>query len=70
MAPAHDRAAVLIVRAWLEGDQEVGLRARILEVQDLAWTVRTATTAGSVDEVCAAVCSWLQTLLDGVRPQP
>jgi hypothetical protein len=58
------RSRSLIVHAWLEEGPGVGLRARITEVSDDDDHERdVATTAATVEAVCAAVRSWVSDLV-------
>jgi hypothetical protein len=53
---------VLVVRAWVEGDPQGGLRARITQTRDLA-AGQIETVAVTVDEVLTTVRDWLEALL-------
>ncbi len=51
--------AILVLRAWLEGDPPTELRARLTTTAGTAEAERSLAVAASVDEVCDAVRKWL-----------
>lgn len=59
------RSAALVLRVWTTPGEPPQLRARLLEVSDTGGELVTMTAAGSVDDVCAAVRSWLEDFLAG-----
>jgi hypothetical protein len=59
-APADARTGILLVRVWLEGDRTSGLRARIVRMLDVERGETLESVAGSVDEVCDVVRTWLE----------
>ena len=68
--------AVLIVRAWAEGQSGHSLRARITSTLDTTSGEETVVSAAMVEDVCAAVRSWLEAFLaeeglppSGARPE-
>jgi hypothetical protein len=61
---SSDRTAVLVIRAWIEPGVG-GLRARITRSVDISRPEEVVSTAGTVDEVCAQVRTWLEALLQG-----
>jgi hypothetical protein len=56
------RTGVLVLRAWLEGDQSSGLRVRITRVIDRREP--SVVAAAAVDIACDIVRAWLEELLD------
>jgi hypothetical protein len=65
MAPARDRSAVLVLRAWVEPGQNGSFRARILSIDELGGTPTPVLTTASRAEVLQAVERWLDALVDG-----
>jgi hypothetical protein len=63
-APASERTAVLVLRAWLEGEQRA-LRVRAIETLDIAETPPTTSAAATPAEVHAVVERWLEAILGG-----
>lgn len=60
MSPtAPERVAVLIVRAWLEGEGPAGLRARITWVTDVEGAPELTAAAAGHDDIVAFVRRWL-----------
>jgi hypothetical protein len=60
MPPAPERVAVLVVRAWREGDEHSGTRARLTWVDDVLERREQTTVAATTDEVLATVQRWLE----------
>jgi len=59
----HNRAGLLVVRVWVEGDSAEGrLRARITQTVDL-FEPEVITTAATTDDVYAAVRGLLEAYL-------
>jgi hypothetical protein len=56
---AQERAAVLVIRAWVEGSR---LRARIVQTRDIESVKPVVSAAGSAEEVVRAVEEWLRSL--------
>jgi hypothetical protein len=54
---AEERAAVLVIRAWVEGGR---LRARIVQTRDIESVKTVESAAGSPEEVVRAVEDWLR----------
>lgn len=65
---ASERSAVLVVRAWIEGDPSIGLRVRVTEAVDNAAPEYLVTTAANIDDVCAGIRSWLESLIARQSP--
>lgn len=63
MVTAREPVGVLIVRAWVEGDREEGLRAVITRTLDVAGTEETVSHAGTVPDVLAVAEAWLEALV-------
>jgi hypothetical protein len=64
-SPPLDRAGLLIVRVWIEGDRESGMRARITRTLDLSTRDEVVTTTTSVEEIVATVHAWLDSFVGG-----
>jgi hypothetical protein len=60
--PAGERVAVLVVRAWHEGEGPSALRARITWVDDVAAGAEQTALAAGVGEVVEVVRRWLEGL--------
>ena len=56
-------SGVLILRAWIEGDPSIGLRARLTGLIDNASPEYSMRTAAAIDDICAGVRSWLEDLV-------
>lgn len=56
------RVGVLVVRAWVEGEdeQDQHLRARVTRTDDVVDSRELTAVATSVDEVCDIVRAWLE----------
>ena len=59
--PAADWTAVLVVRAWRQGDRAI-IVARITSTTDIARSERVTRSATGRDEIVAAVLEWLDAL--------
>jgi hypothetical protein len=60
MAAQRERTGVLVVRVWIEADDD-GLRARLTGSLDIAQPDEEASrVAGSIDEIVAIVRDWLE----------
>jgi hypothetical protein len=57
------RIGVIVIRVWLEQRATAALRARITRTVDLAARNESVTVAGTADEICAQVRSWLDDFL-------
>lgn len=61
---AHgERHQLMILRAWVEADGDQSLRVRITTVTDDRPDRPQTTARGTVDDVCALVRAWLETML-------
>ncbi len=62
-----ERAASLVVRAWLEPGRATSeaLRARITYSLDLSTADQTVVVAASAEEIAAVVSNWLARFLAG-----
>jgi hypothetical protein len=60
MSQPTERVAVLVIRVWPEKDSVSGLRARITRTADIATQGEIMTAAATVDEILAAVRTWLE----------
>jgi hypothetical protein len=54
-----ERTGVLVVRIWIEGENN-GLRARLTGTQDITRGEETTFTAGTADEVVEIVRAWVE----------
>jgi hypothetical protein len=66
-APPRERTALLVIRAWIEGNGESQLRARITQTADLNGRKEISTAAATRDDIARAVTEWLDRLLDKGR---
>jgi hypothetical protein len=72
-AAEEERTEVLVLRAWVEGSGDQGLRVRITRMArpiQGATVEPMRTSSATVDGVCATVRAWLEELMDGPRPSP
>jgi hypothetical protein len=66
---ASERGAAALIRAWLEQDDGVVLKVRVLGVTKTG-ELATIGTATDVEAACAIVRSWLRELFDGAANDP
>jgi hypothetical protein len=59
-ATAPERVAVLIVRAWHEGDGPRGLRARVTSVVNVEDGPEVSQVVAGREEILACVRRWLE----------
>ncbi len=59
-----ERTGLLLVRAWIEGDDQSTFRARITQRIDITGTEQTVTATATAEETCEAVRRWLERFLD------
>lgn len=67
-AAEEERTGVLVLRAWVEGTGDHGLRVRITRMMRTiqGTTVEPVSSASAtVDGVCATVRAWLEELVEG-----
>lgn len=62
-SPVADATAVLVIRAWREGESADELRARITSTLDTTSGEEIVGAAADVEDVCAAVRAWLYAFL-------
>ncbi len=62
---SESRGGVLVIRAWLDDGPSAELRARLISVDDVESGQERVSWAVSVEEVCAAVTSWLEEVKSG-----
>jgi hypothetical protein len=71
MNAADDRAGVLVLRAWIEDDDEHPLRVRITRTVRGRVTEPCTSASATIDGVSAVVRAWLEELLaDRIEPSP
>lgn len=63
IAGGSERTAVLVLRAWLDGEN-CGLRVRAIETLDVEHTPSTTTAAATAAEVHAIVEHWLARVIE------
>ncbi len=63
--PLQDRTAVLVLRVWVVQEEPRQLRARVLHAKNADDEPASVATAGSVEDICAAVREWLDHFLAG-----
>jgi hypothetical protein len=54
----------MLIRAWSEDPAEPSLRARITEIADLEYPEEVVRSAGTREELHAALDRWLDRLLE------
>jgi len=57
---SSDRTGILIVRLWTEENAGEGLRARITQTLDSAGHEKAIATAGTTEDIYAAVRTWVE----------
>jgi hypothetical protein len=70
-ATEEERTGVLVLRAWVQGAGDQGLRVRITQVTPTiqgAAVEPVSSASATVDGVCATVRAWLEELVDGRQP--
>jgi len=55
-----ERTAVLVARAWLDGNSRADLRARITRTLDVEASEELVSSASTVEAVCETVRDWLE----------
>ena len=70
-AAEQERTEVLVLRAWVEGSGDPGLRVRITRMTrpiQGATVEPVSSASATVDGVCATVRAWLLELVEGPQP--
>jgi hypothetical protein len=67
LALTWDRAGVLILRCWIEGDPATGLRVRIVAASGAAVSESPVTVVTDVASTGAAGCAWLEESTTGAE---
>ena len=62
MSP-RERTGLILVRAWIEGDDRSTFRVRITQRMDVTENEQTILAVVTVDEACEAVRLWLELFL-------
>jgi hypothetical protein len=57
---SSDRTGMLIVRLWIEGSPQTGLRARITRTLDTSGPEHAVAIAATADDVYAIVRTWVE----------
>ena len=57
------RAAVLVVRVWLENGGEPKIRGRLTQTLDVSTAKSVVTAAGTEDDIYHAVRAWVRAFL-------
>jgi hypothetical protein len=60
-----DRTGLLVIRAWIEANEEPHLRARITQITDLSQRNEVSKVAASRSEITTAVGEWLDDFVGG-----
>jgi hypothetical protein len=60
MTRQRGRTGLLVIRIWVEAGSDVGIRARITRTLDLEAERSSVVYASSIEDVAAAVSSWLR----------
>jgi hypothetical protein len=58
-----ERTGLLVIRAWIEENGDVRLRARITRMVDVAAREQISTVVATPEEITGAVAEWLETFL-------
>ena len=66
----EERTGTLVLRAWVEGHGEKGLRVRITRTVQGRTNEPVTSASATIDGVCAIVRAWLEELLGGMGPLP
>jgi hypothetical protein len=72
-ATAEARTGVLVLRAWVEGAGDQGLRVRITRITGAVHDITVepmSSTFATVDGTCTMVRVWLEELQHGLQPLP
>jgi hypothetical protein len=69
-ATAPERIAVLVVRAWHEGEGPAGLRARITWVMNVARGDELTEAAAGHEVILALITRWLDDVVACAARQP
>lgn len=70
-AAEEERTEVLVLRAWVEGADDRGLRVRITRLTRPIhgpMVEPVSSASATVDGVCGTVRAWLEELLHGPQP--
>jgi hypothetical protein len=62
-----ERTGLLVIRAWIEENGEVRLRARITRMVDVAAREQISTVVATPEEITGAVVEWLERFLRAGR---
>jgi len=60
---SDERTGLILVRAWIEGDDRSTFRVRITERIDVTGAEQTVSAAATVEETCDVVRRWLERFL-------
>jgi hypothetical protein len=66
----EERTGVLVLRAWVETDEEPRLRVRIIRLVQGDAAEPLSAASATIDGVCAIVRCWLEELLYGLEATP
>ena len=61
--PTSERTGILIVRLWIEGTADGGLRARITQTHDATGPEQAMASAATPDDIYAVVRTWVETFV-------
>ena len=62
--PTPDRTGILIVRLWIEGTADGGLRARITQTHDTTGPEQAMASAATPDDIYSVVRTWVETFIN------
>jgi hypothetical protein len=65
MSMGGERTGVLILRAWVEDDDEHPLRVRLTRTARDRVTEPITSASVTIEEICMVVQAWLEHLVDG-----
>lgn len=66
--PSPDRTGVMIVRLWMEGMHESGLRARITQTLDSTDSEIAVAAGASAADICESVKQWVDAFVEPGTP--
>ena len=61
--PASERTGILIVRLWIEGTADGGLRARITQTHDTTGPEQAMASAATPEDIYSIVRTWVETFV-------
>ena len=69
-AADEDHTGVLVLRAWVELDDELRLRVRVTRTIKGRTSEPVSSASATIEGVCAIVRAWLEELMTSVNRRP